>query len=167
VTDTVGFIRKLPHHLVASFRATLEEARSADILLHVVDASQHDWEEQSKVVDAVLADLGLHDRPTLFVFNKMDRVADPVSFGARVTELHPGAVLTNCVEPGGVEPLLNLLREHARRIRPAVRMVIPSTDGKRLAEVYRMGEVIDRQDTDEGVVLMVRMEEWQAKRMGA
>src|SRR5206468_5087693 len=63
LTDTVGFIRKLPHHLVASFRATLEETRDADLLLHVVDASHPLWEEQRLVVDQVLLDLGLHEQP--------------------------------------------------------------------------------------------------------
>src|SRR5438093_13517595 len=72
LTDTVGFIRKLPHHLVASFRATLEETRDADLLLHVVDASHPAWEEQRIVVDQVLKELGLADQPTLLVFNKMD-----------------------------------------------------------------------------------------------
>ncbi|HET8648674.1 MAG TPA: GTPase HflX, partial [Gemmatimonadales bacterium] len=65
VSDTVGFIRKLPHHLVASFRATLEEAREGDVLLHIVDASHPEWEEQMEVVDRVLAELGLADRPMI------------------------------------------------------------------------------------------------------
>ena len=72
LTDTVGFIRKLPHHLVASFRATLEETRDADLLLHVIDASAPTWEEQRVVVDQVLDELGVNDRPKLLVFNKID-----------------------------------------------------------------------------------------------
>jgi len=76
MTDTVGFIRKLPHHLVASFRSTLEEAREADLLLHVQDASHRDRAEQEQVVNEVLRDLGLEERPQLLVFNKMDAV-DP------------------------------------------------------------------------------------------
>ena len=72
LTDTVGFIRKLPHHLVASFRATLEETRDADLLLHVIDASSPTWEEQRVVVEQVLDELGVHDRPKLLVFNKID-----------------------------------------------------------------------------------------------
>ena len=95
VTDTVGFIRKLPHHLVASFRATLEEARAADVLLHVVDASHPDWEGQMRVVEKVLAELGLADRPMILVFNKIDAVADPSAFAARVRELHPDRAAHN------------------------------------------------------------------------
>lgn len=82
--DTVGFIRKLPHHLVASFRATLEEAAQANLLLHVIDASHEEWEEQVEVVDRVLADLGVSGTPVIHVFNKMDRLADPASFRERV-----------------------------------------------------------------------------------
>src|SRR5207244_6357592 len=78
VTDTVGFIRKLPHHLVASFRATLEEARAADVLLHVVDASHPDWEGQMHVVDRVLAERGLAARPLLVIFTAMAWEGDPI-----------------------------------------------------------------------------------------
>ena len=74
LTDTVGFIRKLPHHLVASFRATLEETKESDLLLHIIDASHPTWEEQRLVVDEVLADLGVHDTPVIHVFNKIDRL---------------------------------------------------------------------------------------------
>jgi GTP-binding protein HflX len=105
VTDTVGFIRKLPHHLVASFRATLEEARGADLLVHVVDASHHDWEGQMKVVERVLAELELADRPILPVFNKMDLVTDPAAFAARVRELYPGALTVSTMRTSGLAPL--------------------------------------------------------------
>ena len=74
VTDTVGFIRKLPHHLVASFRATLEEAGEADLLLHTIDVSHPSWEEQKEVVEEVLSDLGMRENPTVLVFNKVDRL---------------------------------------------------------------------------------------------
>jgi GTP-binding protein HflX len=90
--DTVGFIRKLPHHLVASFRATLTEAAHANLLLHVIDASHPQWEEQVRVVDEVLAGLDLDCRPVFHVFNKMDRVPDPAAFAARVAAQYEEAV---------------------------------------------------------------------------
>src|SRR6476661_8320047 len=93
VSDTVGFIRKLPHHLVASFRATLEEVREADVLLHVVDASHPGWEEQMTVVDQVLAEIGVEHAVVIPVFNKIDAVPDPAAFAARTRELFPEAVL--------------------------------------------------------------------------
>jgi len=157
VTDTVGFIRKLPHHLVASFRATLEEARSADVLLHVVDASHPSWEEQMQVVEEVLLELGLQDRPVLPVFNKMDRVADPVEFGRRVSAMYPGAVLTTTMRTDGLATLRAALRERERALRPPTWVRLPLTDGARLAALYRLGEVMERRDSEDGVALLVRL----------
>src|SRR5919112_2082867 len=144
VTDTVGFIRKLPHHLVASFRATLEEARAADALLHVVDASHPDWEGQLRVVEKVLAELGLADRPLILVFNKMDLVADPAGFTARVRELHPTAIITSTMRTDGLAQLKTRLRELDRAGRVSIRVRVPLADGARLAELYREGEVLSR-----------------------
>jgi GTP-binding protein HflX len=165
VTDTVGFIRKLPHHLVASFRATLEEAREADVLLHVIDASHPEWEEQAAVVEQVLGELELTDRPSILVFNKIDLVEDPTAFAARIREIHPDAVLTSTMRTDGIAPLKTALRERARAGRPTLRIVVPSDDGARLAAVYRAGEVLSREMTPEGVVLTVRMEGWRARQL--
>jgi GTPase len=167
MTDTVGFIRKLPHHLVASFRATLEEAREADLLLHVVDASHPEWEDQAEVVEEVLAELDLGDRPVVMAFNKSDRLADPAAFADRVRELPESGVVVNTVTADGLAPLRSELRERARALVPVVRVVIPATDGRRIAEVYRAGEVVAREDTPEGVALTVRIEEWRARQLGA
>jgi len=165
VTDTVGFIRKLPHHLVASFRATLEEVREADVLLHVIDASHPDWEEQARVVGEGLAVLDLADRPEVLVFNKMDLVADPSAFAARICELFPGAVFATTMRTDGVESVKAALRDRVREGRPTVRVVVPAQDGARLAAVYRAGEVLSREITPEGVVLTVRMEGWRARQL--
>ena len=165
VTDTVGFIRKLPHHLVASFRATLEEARHGDVLLHVVDASHPDWEEQMAVVEGVLAELGLADRPVLPVFNKMDAVADPSAFAARARELYPDAVLATTVRIDGLAELKDRLRTMERAKRPTMLVRVPLNDGARLAAIYRDGEVLERHDRDGRCELVVRLEAWQATRL--
>ena len=165
VTDTVGFIRKLPHHLVASFRATLEEAREADVLLHLVDASHPDWEEQVRVVDAVLGELELADRPELMVFNKMDLLPDRGAFEARVRGHYPDAVFTSTMRTDGIDGLRAALRERVRAGRPTVRVLVPANDGARLAAVYRAGEVLSREETEAGVVLTVRMEDWRARQL--
>ncbi len=167
VTDTVGFIRKLPHHLVASFRATLEEAREADVLLHVIDASHPEWEEQVAVVEEVLAELELSDRPVVMVFNKIDLVPDAAHFATRIRELHPGAVLATTMRTDGADAVKATLRERVRAGRPTVRVVVPAGDGARVAAVYRAGEVLSREDTAEGVVLTVRMEGWRARQLSA
>ena len=165
VTDTVGFIRKLPHHLVASFRATLEEATDADLLLHVVDAAHPDWEEHIDVVNSVLADLGLAERPQLLVFNKIDAVADPLSFATRVRELHPGSVTTTVMRTDGMQQLKTALAERAASLRPTVRVEVPMTDGARIASLYRAGEVISREDRGDRVVLTIRTEPWRAEQL--
>ena len=104
LSDTVGFIRKLPHHLVASFRATLEEARAADLLLHVIDAAAPNWEEQMEVVDREVrnAERGTRNesgsverKRVIYIFNKADLLPDPAAFLALVRERYPHAVLTS------------------------------------------------------------------------
>jgi GTP-binding protein HflX len=165
VTDTVGFIRKLPHHLVASFRATLEEARGADLLLHVVDASHHDWEGQMRVVERVLADLELNDRPLLPVFNKMDLVADPAGFANRVRELYPGALTVSTMRTSGLAPLKTVLRERERAGRQVVRVRLAVSDGARLAALYREGEVLSRQEDGAALDVTVRLDRWQVDRL--
>ncbi|HLS46990.1 MAG TPA: GTPase HflX [Gemmatimonadales bacterium] len=165
ITDTVGFIRKLPHHLVASFRATLEEAREGDVLLHVVDASHHDWEGQMRVVEKVLAELGLADRPTIPVFNKLDAVADPAAFTARVQALHPGAVMATTMRIDGLESLKARLRAVERKDRVVVRVRVPASDGARAAALYRIGEVMSREDNGRTSELTVRLDLWQAERL--
>ena len=165
VTDTVGFIRKLPHHLVASFRATLEEARGADLLLNVVDASHHDWEGQMRVVERVLAELELADRPLIPVFNKMDLVTDPEGFTGRVRELYPGALTVSTMRTSGLAPLKSALRETDRAGRPTVRVRMPIGDGARLAALYRDGEVLSRQDDGSELEVVVRLDRWQVDRL--
>jgi GTP-binding protein HflX len=103
LSDTVGFIRDLPHHLIASFKATLEETRQARLLLHVVDAGNPYAEEQIKAVNAVLKELGCGDKPTLLVLNKIDR-ADP-SYWQILQSHHPRAVAVSAAERRGLDEL--------------------------------------------------------------
>jgi GTPase len=160
LTDTVGFIRKLPHHLVASFRATLEEALDADLLLHVVDISHPGWEEQKAVVDDVLEGLGAHEKPVLLVFNKADRFTheEEEALRARAAALysHP-SVFVSAVEGGGLEPLRARLLDELRRRRAEVRITLPAADGGLLAEIYRTGEVISREDLGSEILLTARL----------
>ena len=109
LVDTVGFIRKLPHHLVASFRATLEEVGQADLLLHVIDASHAQWEEQVQVVDAVLAQLGLDRLPVAHVFNKVDLLDDRAGFRDRVAARFAPVACVSAVD-GEVAELLKLVQ---------------------------------------------------------
>ncbi len=167
VTDTVGFIRKLPHHLVASFRATLEEARTAAALLHVVDASHPDWEERMRVVEGVLGELDLADRPLIVVFNKIDLLPDPPQFAVRVRDLHPGAIMTTTLRTDGLVPLKARLRELDRAGRVTVVVRVPVSDGAAIAALYRLGEVLEVRSAGVEQEVTVRLEAWQAEKLRA
>jgi GTPase len=161
VTDTVGFIRKLPHHLVASFSATLEEAMTADVLLHAIDAAHVGWQEQKEVVEDVLEQLGLEGRPTILVFNKIDQLThgEEESFRQRAAALYEQpAVFTSATEEAGLEELRQVLLTEMRKQRPEVRVEIPYSDGEAIATVYREGEVL-RVDEDSGahIALVARL----------
>ncbi len=158
LTDTVGFIRKLPHHLVASFRATLEEVTEADLLLHIVDAGSPGWEEQREAVDEVLRGAGAADRPTLLVFNKVDRLTHAEEEALRARAAHLGShVLTTVMEEGGLVALREAVRGAIRATLETVRVRFPAGDGQTLAEAYREGEVLSREFESGEVVITARV----------
>ncbi len=157
LTDTVGFIRKLPHHLVASFRSTLEEAREADVLLHVIDASHPGREEHRQVVAEVVEELGLRGHETILVFNKVDRLTEPerraLEARVRTLEAH-AAVFVSALDPDTLVPLRETLKARIRARLSHVMVRFPSVDGETLAALYREGEVMER--VDEGATVAVR-----------
>jgi GTP-binding protein HflX len=167
VTDTVGFIRKLPHDLVASFRATLEEVRDADILLHVIDVSHPLWDEQRKVVEGVLGEIGVAGKPLLHVFNKIDKVpASEISdLETSIRELIPDSVFVSAVAPGGLDPLHRTLLSAQRDRRPLTEVRLPLTDGKLLAEIHREAEVLDQRHEGDELVIQARMNPTLAGRL--
>ena len=149
LTDTVGFIRKLPHELVAAFRATLEELQDADLLLHVVDASHPAIDEHMRAVDELLGELQVADRPTLLAFNKMDRVEGDL--GAR-----HGGVPISATTGSGIEELLKAI-DGALPATVAVTLRIPHADGTALALCYELGRVLARTDEPDAVRLEVEV----------
>jgi GTP-binding protein HflX len=167
LTDTVGFIRKLPHHLVASFRATLEETRDADLLLHVIDASSPTWEEQRVVVEHVLDELEVNDRPKLLVFNKIDLLDEATLFAMqeRITAMVPNAVFVSTVAEGGVEPLRRALASALRVRRPLSEIRMSPSDGKLLAEIHRSGEVLDQRMDGDELLVEARVDDALAGRL--
>src|SRR5437660_133629 len=178
LADTVGFIRKLPHHLVASFRATLEEARDADILLHVIDAAHPAWEEQVEVVEREMrsAEFGMRNgkegvderKRVVYVFNKADLLPEPEAFLARARERYPHAVLTSSIPHsalrtphwGGVEGLRSVLRTSAQALRPTATIRVPTGDGELLAALHRDAAVMREAQVDGVVQVTARVEAW-------
>jgi len=112
--DTVGFIRKLPHNLVASFKSTLDEVREADILLHVVDITHPQFREQMHVVMNVLEDLGVHQKPMLIIFNKIDKLKE-IGFIGTLKKQYPSAVFISAIRHIGVESLKKALIAHIEK----------------------------------------------------
>jgi GTP-binding protein HflX len=168
LTDTVGFIRKLPHNLVASFRATLEEVNEADLLLHVVDASHSHWEEQRQVVDQVLTELGAAGKPVLYVFSKIDAVpeAELVALRERIGNLLPdSSVFVSSIAPGGLDPLRRELQAAARKGTQIAEIRLRAEDGKLLAEIYRTGSVLSQRNDDGQIILRARVDEQLAGRI--
>ena len=155
ITDTVGFIRKLPHHLVASFRATLEEAQDADLLLHVIDASHPSWEDQLDVVEKET--MSVVPKRVIHVFNKADLLPDPAAFQQMVRERYPHAILTSATTHG-VEDLQRALRTSSQALRPIAEIRVPVSDGKLLATLHRDAEILEQKQTNGVVTLRARIE---------
>jgi GTP-binding protein HflX len=161
LTDTVGFIQNLPHDLVAAFRATLEEAAEADLLLHVVDTSSPMRERQQQVVDEVLQELGAGGKPTLTVYNKIDQCS------ASALSLLTGGADTIRVN-AFLEKDMTRLREAIEDniLGEVVQFRIPASRGDLAALVYRVGEVTE-QDTDEDYLLLtVRLNDADMAKSG-
>jgi GTPase len=157
LTDTVGFIRKLPHQLVDAFGATLEETRLADLLLHVVDASapEDELDEMMRAVHEVLEEIGAGDRPRLLVLNK----ADALDGGAHEDVLlrHPDAVLVSALTGTGLDALGERVEEEFARGLRDVELLLPYRDGDRLAELHEIAGDLLREDTAEGVLIRARV----------
>jgi GTP-binding protein HflX len=153
-TDTVGFIRKLPHELVAAFRATLEELTDADVLVHVVDASHPALDEHAEAVERILGELNVAHRPTVLALNKIDRVGPGRSLDAMIARR--GGVGISAVSGAGLPDLLKAI-EAALPANGTVTLRIPHGDGAALALCYERGRVVGRVDDAQAVVLDVEL----------
>lgn len=152
LTDTVGFLHLLPHHLIEAFKATLEETRAADLLLHVVDASHPRAAAMEKSVNEVLADLGAIDRPAILVLNKTDLLDAPTLKRFKDREWRDG-VFVSALSGKGMEDLFERIAEFFARRRELFQFVVPSSEGKFVSSVYEQGQVIEREDSGETVRL--------------
>jgi GTP-binding protein HflX len=157
LTDTVGFIRKLPHQLVDAFGATLEETLRADLILHVVDASvpEEDLDSMTRAVDDVLHEIAADEAPRLLVLAKADRIDDERR--SELSHRHPGALLVSAASGEGIEALIERVQlEFARRLLE-VELLVPYGEGGRLAELHELAGDLEREDTPEGVRVSVRL----------
>jgi GTP-binding protein HflX len=165
LTDTVGFIRKLPHQVVDAFAATLQETREADLILHVIDASVDEEEMRAmlRAVGETLDSVGAGDRPRLLVLNKADALDDE-----RREELafeHPDGMLISAATGEGLEELGERVEEEFRRTLRSVDLLVPYAEGASLAELHDAAGDLDRTDTAEGVRVRARVPATLAARL--
>ena len=148
VVDTVGFIRKLPHDLVASFRSTMEEAVAADLVLHVVDASHPQHDEQREVGEEVLKDLGIDSARVLDVLNKIDRAADgqrPTANGQRVA--------ISALTGAGIDDLLDAIKARELKNGDVISLEIPHNDSRMIARLHEVAEVYEQRATEHAMLI--------------
>ncbi|MGA2801996.1 MAG: GTPase HflX [Verrucomicrobiota bacterium] len=163
LTDTVGFIRKLPHGLVEAFKATLEEVVQADLLLHVADISHPQAGEQIAAVNAVLAEIGAGEKPTIMIFNKMDRL-NPGGTGAggmgalnRLREHHPHAVAISATTGEGIASLLAEIGTQLRPKREFLELRVPHEQAAVIARLHNVGQVIEHRYSGKTARFKVRI----------
>jgi GTPase len=165
VTDTVGFVRRLPHELVEGFAATLEETLVADLVLHVVDATVAEARliEMIAAVDAVLHDIGADELPVELVVNKVDAV-DAATRRA-LANRYPGALQVSALTGEGLDDLRARIADRFSERFEAVRLLLPYKDGGKLNELYALGAPIEeREDTSEGVLVLARLPRREIRR---
>ncbi|MDG2305622.1 MAG: GTPase HflX [Candidatus Binatia bacterium] len=150
LSDTVGFIHKLPHQLVEAFKSTLEEVRTADLLLHVVDGSNPEREVHRRVVDEVLEEIDVPDAPTVLVWNKADRLSEADRAGVAHEVERTGGVLASAQTGDGLPDVLAAIDTHLAKRAQQVEFWIPFGRGEILARVHREGRVLERQDEETG-----------------
>ncbi len=163
VSDTVGFVRKLPHQLVESFRSTLEVVEESDLLVHLVDSASPEPEVEIEAVRAVLADIGAGGVPELMAFNKSDLTVE----AARLAQRHPGGLVLSARTGEGVDGLLRAVGDRLRATLEVIELCVPYEHGEVLAAVHREGEVLVETHGDDAARLRVRVDRAGAARFAA
>jgi GTP-binding protein HflX len=156
LTDTVGFIKKLPHGLVEAFKATLEEVVQADLLLHVVDVSHPQAEEQIDAVNAVLLEIGAAEKPVLMVFNKIDRSNGSGTLN-RLREKFSNAVAISAKTGEGIAPLLAELGTQLRPVREFLDLRVPQEKAAVIARIHAVGQIVSSRYTGKTARFKVRI----------
>ncbi len=168
VSDTVGFIKNLPHGLVASFKSTLDEALEASLLLHVVDASDAGYERQHAVTEEVLEEIGAHEVPRLLVFNKIDRVGDEKAQAEReltLRALHPGCIVMSAKSPEDVAKLREKIVAFFQERLVEADLFLPWSAQKERGQIFDSCEVLNERTGGEGTFLRIRGEPEDVKRL--
>lgn len=166
LVDTVGFIRKLPHLLVAAFKSTLEEAAKADILIHLIDASHPMAEEQAKATMAVLEELGAKDKPTITVLNKVDLLPEDGHI-SKIRLMYPKTVRISALQKIGFDALKEAMHKEILSLRRLATFKIPQKDYHVVSEILRFGHVVEQTYEENDVLLKAEVPVSLAERLQA
>lgn len=156
LSDTVGFIRKLPPHLVASFRSTLAEARESDVILHVADISHENIHEHISIVEETLENLGIHEKPSILVLNKVDAVEDYYAQKA-IENDYPEAIFISAVEGRNIDMLLKRMQDIYDENTDTINIVLPYTSMEKVSDIYEFAEIVKKTEKDEGIEFELRI----------
>ncbi len=162
LTDTVGFVQRLPHGLIQAFKSTLEVASLADQLVHVVDASVADPERQIVAVHEVLAEIGAASVPELVVFNKSDLAPEMAD---KLVGAHPGSVAVSVLTGDGIDLMLRTLADRVRTLTAVVELLVPYDRGDVLASIHREGEIVSTTDEPDAMRIRARLSEASTGRL--
>ncbi len=162
--DTVGFIRKLPHHLVASFESTLEEAVEADLLLHVVDVSSPAFRDQMRAVESVLKDLDISKKPTLLVFNKIDLVKDRALLD-ELKATFPNSVFVAAARGVFLQDLVKKIIEYVEKASRTLRLSVPLHRSKEISKLHELADILNIDYQDNHAVIDLRTNPVNAERI--
>lgn len=164
ISDTVGFIRKLPHQLIAAFKATLEEVKEADILLHVVDISRDDYREKIAAVLEVLEELEVMDKPIITVLNKIDLVEDKQRVELIKREIE-NSLAISAIEGPGIDKLLTRISDLVLDTMVELELILPYSDAGALELLHQSGKVIEESYTDDGIYVKARVSQETANQV--
>jgi len=163
LTDTVGFIQRLPHQLIAAFKSTLEETLDADLLVHVIDVSHPLYKEQSEAVYRVLHEVGAQDKPVLSVFNKIDKLPEDSGLLEQLRAV-PESVCISAKKQIGLDTLLEIIANHLKLKSAEVTLLIPYSDSGMAAKLFESGTVLSQDYAPEGIKMTVRMQTAEISR---
>jgi GTP-binding protein HflX len=156
LTDTVGFLRKLPHTLIESFKATLEEVSEADLLIHIVDLSHPRVDDQMQAVEGVIKELDAFGKQTVIVFNKIDHLPNR-ELAEIYTKRFPGSVAISARTGEGVNQLVQALQDALSAWRLRSRFRIPASESALIAEIHRVGHVLELRYEGEGALIVAHV----------
>jgi GTP-binding protein HflX len=160
VTDTVGFIRKLPTHLIEAFKATIEESGEADVLLHVIDLASQQMEQQIKIVEDLMREFGWDKKPVIFVFNKMDKAALDKQFAVKAFP----RVLVSALKNEGLDKLRKQMTVAAQAMNEQVELYFPKSEEHRIYELGRESHIVKTEAASTGTICYASLTPAQASR---